>query len=95
MPVIFALVMLALMWVIVIAPQQKRVKAHNAVVASLQAGDDVMTTSGMCGRIVDLDEEFVRLEVAPGVVVRFDRRAVAARSVDEDQHMEQGESSEP
>lgn len=75
-PLVFAFVMLALMWVIVIAPQMRRVKAHNEVVASLTAGMRVVTTSGLCGTIVDLDEEFLQLEIAPGVVVQFDRRAV-------------------
>ena len=47
--------------------------------ASLQVGDEVFTTSGILGRIVELDEERVRLEVAPGTVLTLDRRAIGMK----------------
>lgn len=75
-PLFFAALGLALMWVLVVMPQQKRVKEHNEVIRTLAVGAEVLTTSGMCGRIVGLDDDFAELEVAPGVVLRFDRRAI-------------------
>ena len=48
----------------------------QAVNASLTVGDEVMTSSGLYGRIVALDDSIATLEVAPGVNVRYDRRAV-------------------
>lgn len=47
--------------------------------ASLQVGDEVFTTSGIRGRITELDEETVRLEVAPGTVLTLDRRAIGMK----------------
>ena len=78
LPLLFAFVTLGLMWALVIAPQQRRVKAHNAFVASLEVDMDVVTTSGMCGRVIRLDDDLADLEVAPGIVVQFDRRAIGA-----------------
>lgn len=68
-----------LMWVLFIRPQQRRLRAHQALVARLQLGDEVMTTSGMYGTVTALDDEVAHLEVAPGVVVRLARGAVARR----------------
>lgn len=78
-----ALILLAvtflLMWVLFILPQQRRIKAHRALVARLEVGDEVMATSGLYGRVSALDDEVVHLEVAPGTVVRLARGAVARR----------------
>ena len=60
-----------LMW-----SQRRRTRELAAVQASLTVGEEVMTASGMYGRLVALDEDVATLEVAPGVQVRFDRRAV-------------------
>lgn len=83
MGIVILLVTFALMWVLFILPQQRRVKRHQAVVASLAVGDEVMTTSGMRGEITNLDEELVHLRIADGVVVRFARAAVAQRVGDD------------
>ncbi|UUZ43569.1 preprotein translocase subunit YajC [Janibacter limosus] len=47
--------------------------------ASLQVGDEVFTTSGILGRIIELDDDRARLEVAPGTVLTFDRRAIGMK----------------
>jgi preprotein translocase subunit YajC len=82
-----ALILLAvtflLMWVLFILPQQRRLRAHQALVSRLEVGDEVMATSGLFGTIVELDDEVVRLEVAPGTVVRLARGAVARRLDDD------------
>ena len=78
-----ALILLAvtflLMWVLFIFPQQRRLKAHQALVASLEVGDEVMTTSGFYGTITELEDDIVHVEVAAGTVVRLARGAVARR----------------
>jgi preprotein translocase subunit YajC len=71
---IFALPLLLLfylMWT-----QRRRTRAVEQFQAGLGVGDEVVTTSGLIGRVVALDEAVVSLEVAPGTVVRLDRRAV-------------------
>jgi preprotein translocase subunit YajC len=82
-----ALILLAvtflLMWVLFILPQQRRLKAHQALVARLEVGDEVMATSGFYGTVTELDDDVVHLELAPGTVVRIARGAVARRFVEE------------
>jgi len=65
-----------LMWVLFLLPQQRRVKAHQALVATLQEGDDVVLTAGIFGRITDLGPEEMLVEVAPSVEIRVARMAV-------------------
>jgi preprotein translocase subunit YajC len=76
-PIIVLAVTLGLTWVLFILPQQRRIRAHQAVVARLEVGDEVMTTSGMYGTITALDDESATIEVAPGTAIRFARGAVA------------------
>ena len=59
---------------------RKRQRTMAEFSASLQVGDEVFTTSGILGRIVDLDEERVRLEVAPGTILTLDRRAIGMKA---------------
>lgn len=63
---------------LLIRPQQKRAKEHKAMVEALKKGDWVVTTGGLLGRVTDLGENFVRLQVAEGVEVKVQRPAVAA-----------------
>lgn len=68
-----------LLFVVFILPQRRREQAHEALVASLQEGDEVVLGGGIYGRIVELGPEDMQLEVAPGVVVRAARPAVLKR----------------
>jgi preprotein translocase subunit YajC len=87
-------VTLGLTWVLFILPQQRRIKEHKATVASLQVGDEVMTTAGLFGTVVALDDEIVTLEVAPGTALRFARGAIGQR-VDDDVAAEPAGADEP
>jgi preprotein translocase subunit YajC len=88
-PLLALLITFGLMWVLLILPQQRRMKQHQAIVASLQPGDEVVTAGGVYGTITSVDEETLAVEVAPGVVLRVLRSAVSQRiapydEVDED-----------
>ena len=72
-------ILLALMWVLLAVPRQRAARRHRAVQASLAPGDEVMTSSGLYGRLVALDGETARVEIATGVVVKMVRQAVTAR----------------
>ena len=87
-----ALIVLAvtfvLLWVFFILPQQRRVRAHQQLVAGLEEGAEVVLTAGIHGRITELGAEDMLLEVAPGVELRVARQAVLRRvdTVDLDAH---------
>jgi preprotein translocase subunit YajC len=72
--IILALPVLMLWWMSSRARRQQRELA--AVNASLAVGDSVMTSSGLFGQITTLSEESVELQIAPGIVTRWDRRAI-------------------
>ena len=79
-PLLALLITFGLMWVLLILPQQRRMKQHQAVVASLRVGDEVVTAGGVYGTITSVDEDTLAVEVAPGVVLRVLRSAVSQRS---------------
>ena len=79
MGLVILVVTFALMWLLFILPQQRRVKAHQALVRSVAAGDEVITAGGLYGRITAMDEEAVRLEVSPGVELRIARGAISRK----------------
>ncbi|MCB0976813.1 MAG: preprotein translocase subunit YajC [Acidimicrobiales bacterium] len=79
---VLTLLFIAIGWFFLIRPQQQRMREQQAVVASLRPGDRVITAGGIHGRLVEVDEETVRIDVADGVVLTLARPAVARR-VDE------------
>ncbi|MDP9402342.1 MAG: preprotein translocase subunit YajC [Actinomycetota bacterium] len=76
---LFPFIFLALMWVLLVRPQQQRVRQQRDLIASLEVGDEVITAGGIVGRIVGLTEEEATVEVAPAVELRFLRGAINAR----------------
>lgn len=62
---------------LLLRPQIKRAKEHRKMVEALAKGDEVVTSGGVLGRITRLDEEFVAVEIADGVVVRVQRSAIS------------------
>jgi preprotein translocase subunit YajC len=63
---------------LLIRPQMKRAKEHKALVANLGKGDEVVTNGGLLGRITDLNDSFVTLELTEGVQIKIQRQAIAA-----------------
>lgn len=57
------LLMLAIFYFLLIRPQQKRAKQHRAMLEALKKGDYVMTTGGLVGRIVEVDEDQLLLDL--------------------------------
>jgi preprotein translocase subunit YajC len=68
-----------LLWVLFIWPQQRRVRAHQQLIATLQEGDEVVLTAGIFGRINTLGPEEMTVQVAPAVELRVARMAVLRR----------------
>ncbi|MGH9242884.1 MAG: preprotein translocase subunit YajC [Acidimicrobiales bacterium] len=93
--ILIFLLPLALIWMFLVVPQQRRVRAQRALVSGLELGDEVMTTSGMFGRITELGSDIVFLEVAPGIELKFARGAIArtanpAESAEDLDQLEEG-----
>lgn len=69
-------VIFVLFYFLLIRPQQKRQKQHREMVAALAKGDEVVTVGGTLGKITDVGENFITLEVAQGVQIKVQRTAV-------------------
>lgn len=67
----------AVFWLLIIRPAFVRRKAQVALVASLEPGQQVMTTAGVFGTVVSIDGERISLQIAPGVVIDMLAVAVA------------------
>lgn len=76
MSLVFLVLMFGAFYFLLIRPQQKRMKEHKAMVSGLSKGDEVVTAGGVLGRISDLSENYVTVEVADGVNIKVQRQAV-------------------
>lgn len=69
--------MMMIWWLIVLRPQTKELRAHSKMVAELRRGDQVITKSGLFGKVTAVEESAVLLEVAKGVKIRFLKDKIA------------------
>lgn len=68
----------AIMWFLLIRPQQKKMKEHKAMVEAVRKGDQVITQGGLIGKISKVkDADEVEIEIATGVKVRLVRSTIA------------------
>jgi len=79
MELLLPVLLLAVMYFLLIRPQQQRVKAQRALVAAIEVGDEIVTLGGLIARVTRLDDETVTLEPVPGVSMRFRRGAIAGK----------------
>jgi preprotein translocase subunit YajC len=63
---------------ILIRPQQKRAKEHRNLIAALAKGDEVVTNGGILGKVTEVGDEYISVELADNVTVRLQKQAVAS-----------------
>ena len=76
--ILFLVGLFVLFYFIAIRPQRKRQKEHQQMVSSLSKGDEVVTSSGILGRVTALDDNYMVLNVANNVDMKFQRIHVHA-----------------
>jgi preprotein translocase subunit YajC len=69
----------AIMYFVLIRPQQKQVKDQQAMIAALKKGDDVITQGGIFGKIVMIADKTMVVEVAPGVKLKILKSSVQVK----------------
>ena len=67
----------AVLYFLMIRPQQKRAKETKAMLQSLQKGDEVVTAGGIVGRIAKLSDAYADVEIAPNVEITVQRSAIS------------------
>lgn len=92
--ILFLGLLLGLMYAVMIRPQQKRMKEHQALIRSLEAGDVVVTASGVHGAVAEVEDTFIWLEVAPEVELKIDRASIARRVEDDGADVDEDEGDE-
>ncbi|MEW9573269.1 preprotein translocase subunit YajC [Rhodanobacter sp. Si-c] len=75
--IIMMVVLFGLMYFMMIRPQMKRQKEHRAMVSALAKGDEVVTNGGLAGRVEEVGETFITIEIAPNVKVKLQKGAVS------------------
>jgi preprotein translocase subunit YajC len=68
----------AVFYFLLIRPQTKRAKEHRKMVSELTVGAEVVTSGGVLGKVVEAGEQFLKIEIADGVVVAVQRTTVSA-----------------
>jgi len=80
---IIIIVLFGALWLFLIRPQRRRQVSQLRMQDALDEGDEILTAGGVYGTVRGIEDEVVELEIAPGTIVRLDRRAVAAVVPDE------------
>lgn len=73
---------------LLIRPQQKKAKEHQAFVNNLKKGDNVVTSGGIHGKVTGLTDTIVTMEIADGVRVKVNRPSVLSSSADASKKLE-------
>jgi preprotein translocase subunit YajC len=69
--------LLVVFYFLLIRPQNKRAKEQKEMLSKVQAGDEVATTGGILGKVVEVGEQFLTLEIASGVNIKLQKFQVA------------------
>ena len=77
--IVYLVILAAAFFFLIVLPQRRRMAAHQALMASLVVGDEIVTSGGIHGRIRALEPSTADVEIAPGVVVTIARGAIAAK----------------
>lgn len=83
--ILFLVVMVGLLYMVMIRPQQRRARQQKLLQSEVGAGDEVVTIGGIYGEVTEVDDETVVVEIADGVEVRFIRSAIARKLVFDDE----------
>jgi preprotein translocase subunit YajC len=75
---IVLLLLFAVMWFMLIRPQRAQQKRHQEMLGGLKVGDEIVTSGGIYGEVVQLDTERVMVEVDDDVRIAVARRAIAS-----------------
>ncbi len=70
------IVIFVIFYFLIIRPQMKRAKEQKTMQEALQKGDEVVTASGLVGKVTKINEQYVSLEIATGVESVFQRGAI-------------------
>ena len=71
------MLIIGIMYFLMIRPQQKRLKEHQAMVANIRRGDTVVTSGGIIGKVTKVDDQELQVEITEGVKIKIVRSTVS------------------
>jgi len=71
------MLIIGIMYFLMIRPQQKRLKEHQAMVAGVRRGDTIVTSGGIIGKVAKVDEQELQVEIAEGVKIKVLRSTIS------------------
>lgn len=71
------MLIIGIMYFLMIRPQQKRLKEHRAMIASIRRGDTIVTSGGIIGKVTKVEDQELQVEIADGVKVKVLRSTVS------------------
>ena len=74
---LFFIGMIVIFYFLLIRPQQKRAKEHRKMVEAVGKGDEIVTNGGVLGKIVDMSDQYLTVEIANNVQIKLQRNAIA------------------
>jgi len=89
------ILILGAVWVLFFLPARRRSRSHAAMQHSIEVGDEIITAGGLHAFVRELGDDRLQVEIAPGVVVTVDRRAVAAVAREIDVEVDAEPEEEP
>jgi len=92
---IIIVVLFAVMWLFLVRPQRRRQVEQSQMQNTLAVGDEVLTAGGIHGTVHEIEDDIVHVEIAPGTVIRVDRRAIAGVTEEPEDEGETVDEPEP
>lgn len=72
-------ILIFMFWFMVLRPQNKKHKEHQAMLNAIQVGDEIVTQGGIAGKVRKIDDNFLTLEIAKNVEIHIQRNAVGVK----------------
>jgi preprotein translocase subunit YajC len=73
LPLVFIVV---IFWLLIIRPQMKRTKQHRELVSNLAVDDEIVSAGGLLGKVTEVGDNFITVELADGVLVKMQKSSV-------------------
>jgi preprotein translocase subunit YajC len=77
-PLLMMVVFIVIFYFLLIRPQQRKAKEHHAMIAKLATGDEVVTSGGILGKVTEVGDTFVTVEIADGVRVKVQKFQISS-----------------
>ena len=94
MQILILLAMVAVFYAILIVPQQRKMKKKQEMLASIEPGEEIMTSSGIYGSVVEIDGAVVFIDIGEGIELKMARDAIETVIRPEDETDDPAEEDE-